>query len=60
MIFQTGSKRLRSSHGVIWELRVDDLRALYDIDEVEKRVEILVIGRKVREKLIVAGKEVKL
>ena len=53
-------KRLRPNPLAPWELRVGDLRVLYDIGDLEQRVDVLVIGRKVREKLLVAGKEVKL
>jgi len=52
-------KRLRPNPLAPWALRVGDLRVLYDVDDLEQRVDVLVIGRKVREKLLVAGKEVK-
>jgi mRNA-degrading endonuclease RelE of RelBE toxin-antitoxin system len=53
-------KELRTNPLAPWELRVGDLRVLYDINEADQRVDIVLIGRKVREKLYVAGIEVKL
>lgn len=53
-------KRLTPNLVAPWELRVDDLRVLYDINAVEQQVDVLLIGRKAHEKLSVAGKEVDL
>ena len=53
-------KRLRPNPLAPWELRVGDFRVLYEIDQAERRVNILLVGRKIREKLLVAGKEVKI
>jgi mRNA-degrading endonuclease RelE of RelBE toxin-antitoxin system len=48
-------KRLRPNPFAQFELRAGDLRALYNVEVDE--VVILVIGRKVGNKLIVAGQE---
>jgi len=53
-------KRLRPNPLAPWELRVGDLRVLYDVSEDEERVDILVVGRKARAALVVAGRQVKL
>ena len=53
-------KPLRPNLLAPWELRVADLRILYDVDDAAKLVDILVVGRKVHASLLVAGKEVKL
>lgn len=48
-------KRLRPNSLAEFELRVGDLRVLYNVEDEE--VVILVIGRKVGNKLIVEGEE---
>ena len=48
-------KRLRPNPFAEFELRVGDLRALYNVEEDE--VVILIVGRKVGNKLIVEGEE---
>jgi mRNA-degrading endonuclease RelE of RelBE toxin-antitoxin system len=48
-------KRLRPNPLAEFELRAGDLRALYDVEGDE--VIVLVIGRKVHNKLIVEGEE---
>ncbi len=48
-------KRLRPNPLVEFELRVGDLRVLYNVEEAE--VVLLVVGRKVGNKLIVAREE---
>jgi mRNA interferase RelE/StbE len=48
-------KRLRPNPFAEFELRVGDLRILYNVDGDE--VILLVVGRKVGNKLIVQGKE---
>ena len=48
-------KRLRPNPLADFELRAGDVRALYNIEENE--VVILVVGRKVGNKLIVEGEE---
>lgn len=48
-------KRLRPNLFADLELRVGDLRALYNVDEGE--VVLLIVGRKVGNKLIVEGEE---
>jgi mRNA-degrading endonuclease RelE of RelBE toxin-antitoxin system len=48
-------KRLRPSLFADFELRAGDLRALYNVDEGE--VVVLIVGRKVGNKLIVEGEE---
>jgi mRNA-degrading endonuclease RelE of RelBE toxin-antitoxin system len=42
-----------------WELRVDDWRVLYDVDSENHEVAIIVVGQKVRHKLMIEGKEFK-
>ena len=48
-------RRLRPNPLAEFELRVGDLRVLYNV--VDQEVVLLVIGRKVGNKLIVAGEE---
>lgn len=48
-------KRLRPNLFADFELRAGDLRALYNVDEGE--VVIILVGRKVGNKLIVEGEE---
>ncbi len=48
-------KRLRPNPLVEFELRVGDLRALYNVEGDE--VVLLIVGRKVGNKLIVEGEE---
>ena len=48
-------KRLRPNLFAEFELRAGDLRALYNVDEGE--VVVLIVGRKVGNKLIVEGEE---
>ena len=48
-------KRLRPNPLAEFELRAGDLRVLYDVEEDE--VILLLVGRKVRNRLIVAGEE---
>jgi len=48
-------KRLRPNRFADFELRVGDLRVLYNVDEGE--VVLLIVGHKVGNKLIVEGKE---
>ena len=49
------TKRLRPNLFADFELRAGDLRALYNVDEGE--VVVLLVGRKVGNKLIVEGEE---
>jgi len=48
-------KRLRPNPLVEYELRVGDLRVLYNVEGHD--VVLVVVGRKVRNKLIVAGEK---
>lgn len=48
-------KKLRPNPFAEFELRIGDLRVLYNVDEGE--VVVLVVGRKVGNKLIVEGEE---
>lgn len=50
-------KRLRSNPFAEYELRIGDYRVLYNVDAEKGEVEILAIGQKVGNKLIVEGKE---
>lgn len=52
-----------ASFGATWELRFgpdNRFRVFYDIDMQTRRVNILAIGIKEREKLFIAGKEIEL
>jgi mRNA-degrading endonuclease RelE of RelBE toxin-antitoxin system len=49
--------------GATWEIRFgpdNRFRVLYDIDEEAHRVQILAIGEKQRERLLIGGEEVQL
>ena len=48
-------RKLRTNPLAQFELRVGDLRILYNVEETE--VVLLVVGRKVGNKLIVKGEE---
>ena len=50
-------KRLRPNPIAEFELRVGDLRVLYNVEVEESVVVLLLVGRKVGNKLIVGGKE---
>lgn len=43
--------------GADWELRLDDLRVYYDIDEAAQTVRVLRVGRKRRERVVIRGVE---
>jgi mRNA-degrading endonuclease RelE of RelBE toxin-antitoxin system len=53
----TAIKLLRLNPYAQFELRVGDLRLLYDVDTEACEVTILIVGRKVGNALIVGGKE---
>ena len=48
---------LRPNPVAEWELRLGDYRVLYDVDEVERRVTVQVVGEKKGNRLIVQGEE---
>lgn len=50
-------KRLRPNPFAEFELRAGDLRVLYNVDVQGAEVVLLVVGRKVGNKLVVAGEE---
>jgi len=50
-------KRLFETSIAGWELRVGDFRVLYNVDEAVHLVIIVAIGEKVRNVLLVEGKE---
>ena len=50
-------RRLRPNLLAEFELRVRDLRVLYNVDRDNSEVVLLIVGRKVGTKLIVGGKE---
>jgi mRNA-degrading endonuclease RelE of RelBE toxin-antitoxin system len=50
-------KLLRPNPLATYELRLGDLRVLYNVDEENAEVVIVVIGRKAGNTLIVEGKE---
>lgn len=51
-------KLLRKNPFADWELRVDQYRVFYDIDETKRIVRILAIGIKDHEKIIIDGEEI--
>ena len=53
-------KPLRPNPLAPWELRVGNLRVFYEPNAAMTRVEIVAIGVKVREKLLIGGEEVQL
>ena len=52
-------KPLHANPYATWELRVGDLRILYDIED-DRRVLVVLIGRKRGDRLIVGGEEITL
>jgi mRNA-degrading endonuclease RelE of RelBE toxin-antitoxin system len=50
-------RRLRPNPLAEFELRVQDLRVLYNVERDNSEVVLLIVGRKVGNKLIVGGKE---
>ena len=50
-------RRLRPNPLAEFELRVRDLRVLYNVEEGNSEVVLLVVGRKVGNQLIVGGEE---
>ena len=52
-------KRLRPNPLAPWELRVENVRVFYDVEEPAK-VTILAIGTKERDKVYIEGKEIPL
>ncbi len=55
-------KKLKSSKLATWELRIGDFRVFYDITAsvaLEPYVEIVAIGEKTHNVLMIAGEEVK-
>lgn len=54
-------KPMRPNPIAPWELRVSDLRVYYDIvEEPEKLVMVLAVGVKVRNRVLIGGKEFEL
>jgi mRNA-degrading endonuclease RelE of RelBE toxin-antitoxin system len=53
-------KPLRSNPLAGWELRVGKFRVLYNVSEDEQLVGVVAIGVKVRERLLIEGKEAEL
>ena len=50
-------KRLRPNPLAEFEVRIENFRVLYNVDEVVSEVTLLIVGKKVGNKLIVAGEE---
>jgi mRNA-degrading endonuclease RelE of RelBE toxin-antitoxin system len=50
-------KRLRPNPFAQYELRLGNLRVLYNVNMEGQEVLLVAVGRKVRDKLIVEGKE---
>ena len=43
--------------GAVWELRLDELRVYYDIEEETHAVRVLRVGRKTRNRVFIRGVE---
>lgn len=50
-------KPLRANRLAMWELRLGELRVYYDVVSDERRVVIRAIGRKERDRVVIAGLE---
>jgi len=53
-------KRMRPNPLAPWELRIEQFRVFYDIDEDSVEVRILAVGRKRGNRLFIGGKEMAL
>ena len=53
-------KLLRTNTLSTWELRLGDHRVYYDAASLERQVTIRAVGRKVRNRVVIAGLERKL
>jgi mRNA-degrading endonuclease RelE of RelBE toxin-antitoxin system len=53
-------KALRENPIARWELRVDEFRVSYELDEESETVVIVAIGHKEHESLLIRGKKVQL
>ena len=53
-------KQLRPNPLARFELRIGEFRVFYDPDEVEQVVQVLAIGRKQHNRLMIGGREVSL
>lgn len=50
-------KQLRPNPFAQYELRLGDLRVLYNVDDANREVVVLLVGRKVGNQLMVGGQE---
>jgi mRNA-degrading endonuclease RelE of RelBE toxin-antitoxin system len=53
-------KQMRPNPLSPWELRIEQFRVFYDIDEENMQVHIIAVGRKERNRLYIGKKEVEL
>jgi mRNA-degrading endonuclease RelE of RelBE toxin-antitoxin system len=53
-------KKLRPNTVAGWQLSVGDIRVLYDVIENQQRVLVIIVGRKMGNRLIVDGEEIRL
>ena len=54
-------KPMRPNPIAPWELRIGNLRVYYDIEEQPKRrVTVLAVGKKLRNRVVIGGEEVEL
>ena len=53
-------KLLRENPLATWELRVQNLRVFYNINEADDAVEIIAIGVKEHNRLFIGGEEIEL
>ena len=51
-------KPMREGHLARWELSVEAFRVFYNLDEENRAVEIIAIGKKEHNRLFIRGKEV--
>ncbi len=50
-------KRLRPNQLAEWELRIGEFRVFYDVSAIEVTVNVVAIGRKRGNRLLIQGKE---
>ena len=53
-------KMLRESLLSDWELRVHPFRVFYEVDEANRRVRVVAVGVKERNRLVIGGEEVEI
>jgi mRNA-degrading endonuclease RelE of RelBE toxin-antitoxin system len=56
----THRKSLEDNQVAPWELRVGDFRVFYDVNIDEQVVEVVAVGHKVHNRLLIGGEEIEL